>query len=394
MRRAAGPSRARILAAVLAPVCARRRGLLELLRVIYHLDVPGSEAEARAEALAREQTVEVPREALRDEVVVREALGRVERVEEDPAGGFRATLAYPVAATGLDPAQCLNVVFGNSSLHEDVRCLEVEPGPELAAALGGPRFGLAGLRKKVGVFERPLTCTAVKPMGLGTAALAELAGTFARAGIDVVKDDHGLADQTWSPFRERVRACLAAVARAADATGHDTVYAPNLIGTPARVRDALRFAEDAGARAVLASPMLLGLPAFFELCRCASVPVIAHPAFAGVLRIAPEALFGTLLRLFGADAVIFISFGSRFRRSEAECRRVAERLRGPLARCLPSLPVPAGGIELENAAEMVRCYGRDAMLLVGGSLQREAGAILERGRRFVAVVHEAAAGLS
>jgi len=367
---------------------------LELLRVVYHLDVPGSEAEARAEALAREQTVEVPREALRDEVVVREALARVERVEEDPAGGLRATLAYPVAATGLDPAQLLNVVFGNSSLHEDVRCLEVEPGPELAAALGGPRFGLAGLRKMAGVFERPLTCTAVKPMGLGTAALAGLAETFARAGIDVVKDDHGLADQTWSPFRERVRACLAAVARAADATGHAAVYAPNLIGTPERVRDALRFAEDAGARAVLASPMLLGLPAFHELCRCASVPVIAHPSFAGVLRIAPEALFGTLLRLFGADAVIFVSFGSRFRRSAAECRRVAERLRGPLEGCLPALPVPAGGIELENAAEMVRCYGRDAMLLVGGSLQREAGATLERGRRFVAAVHEAAAGPS
>ena len=39
---------------------------MELLRVIYHLEGPASEAEARAEALAREQTVEVPREALRD----------------------------------------------------------------------------------------------------------------------------------------------------------------------------------------------------------------------------------------------------------------------------------------------------------------------------------------
>jgi ribulose-bisphosphate carboxylase large chain len=364
-----------------------------LLRVIYHLDVPRAEAEARAEEIAREQTVEVPREALRDAVVLREALGRVECVEPDPQGGFRATLAYPVAATGLDPAQCLNVIFGNSSLHEDLRCLDVAPGLELAAALGGPRFGLAGLRKATGVFERPLTCTAVKPMGLGTAALAELAATFASAGIDVVKDDHGLADQAWSPFRERVRACLASVARAADETGHSSVYAPNLIGTPGRVREALRIAEDAGVRAVLASPMLLGLPAFLELCRNASVPVIAHPAFAGAPRIAPEALFGTLFRLFGADAVIFVSFGSRFRRSEAECRRVALRLLGPLEGCLPALPVPAGGIELESAAEVVRCYGRDAMLLVGGSLQREAGAIFERSRRFVDAVHQAAAVL-
>jgi ribulose-bisphosphate carboxylase large chain len=355
--------------------------------------VPPAEAEARAEAVAREQTVEVPRAVVRDAVVEREALGRVERLEEDPEGGFRATLAYPVGATGLDPAQCLNVVFGNSSLHEDVRCLDVEPGPELAAALGGPRHGIAGLRKATGVFDRPLTCTAVKPMGLGAAALAGLAATFATAGIDVVKDDHGLADQGWSPFRERVRACLAAVARAADESGHDTVYAPNLIGTPGRVRDALAFAEDAGARAVLASPMLLGLPAFCELCRSSSVPVIAHPAFGGALRIAPEALFGRLFRLFGADAVIFVSFGSRFRRSESGCRRVAERLRGPLAGCLPALPVPAGGIAVGSAAKVVGFYGRDAMLLVGGDLQLDAGAVLERSRRFVASVRAAAADL-
>jgi len=369
------------------------RDPLELLRVTYHLEVRASDAEARAEAVAREQTVEVPRAVVRDPVVEREALGRVEWLEEDPAGGFRATLAYPVGATGLDPAQFLNVVFGNSSLHEDVRCVDVEPGAELLATLGGPRHGIGGLRKATGVFDRPLTCTAVKPMGLSTQVLAGLAATFARAGIDVVKDDHGLADQVWSPFRERVGACLAAVAEVARETGHETVYVPNLIGTPDRVRDALRFAEDAGARAVMASPMLLGLPTFFELCRRSSVPVIAHPAFGGALRIAPETLFGKLFRLFGADAVIFVSFGSRFSRSEDACHRTAEALRGPLGGCLPALPVPAGGIELESAAKVVEFYGRDAMLLVGGSLQLEAGAVLERSRRFVAAVREAAAEL-
>jgi ribulose-bisphosphate carboxylase large chain len=371
---------------------ARERGRhLELLRVTYHLDVRASEAAARAEAVAREQTVEVPRVAVRDPVVLREALGRVEGLEQDPEGGFRATLAYPVGATSCDPAQLLNVVFGNSSLHADVRCLDVEPGPELFVALGGPRFGIAGLREATGAFGRPLTCTAVKPMGLSTAALAALAATFARAGIDVVKDDHGLADQAWSPFRERVAACLAAVARAADETGHRAVYVPNLIGSPDRLRDAQRFAEDAGARAVMASPMLVGLPAFWELCRRSSVPVLAHPAFGGALRFAPEALFGKLFRLFGADAAIFVSFGSRFSQGEQTCRRIAEALRQPWGGLRPALPVPAGGIEVASAAKAVEFYGNDAMLLVGGDLQVEADAVFERSRTFVRSVHAAAA---
>jgi ribulose-bisphosphate carboxylase large chain len=226
-------------------------------------------------------------------------------------------------------------------------------------------------------------------MGLDTGALAALCRTFARAGIDVVKDDHGLAEQPWSRFEERVPACLAAAREVAEETGHHAVYAPNLIGTPARLREKLRFAEAQGARAVLVSPMLVGLPCFFELCRSASVPVLAHPAFAGAQRIAPETLFGKLFRLLGADAVIYVSFGSRFSSSREACRALAANLRRPWAGVAPALPVPAGGIRLESAAEVVDFYGRDVMLLVGGDLQLEAGALLERSRAFVEAVRGA-----
>jgi ribulose-bisphosphate carboxylase large chain len=55
--------------------------------------------------------------------------------------------------------------------------------------------------------------------GSSTAALAEMAYQLALGGIDVIKDDHGLANQTWSPFEERVTACCAAVAKANEETG-------------------------------------------------------------------------------------------------------------------------------------------------------------------------------
>ena len=115
---------------------------MELLRVHYRLDVEEFEAEARAEEIALEQTVEVPRQVVRDPRVEREALGRVEAVQPDPAGGQRATLAYPVGTTALDPAQLLNVIFGNSSLQPDVSCVDVELPETLGRALGGRRFGI------------------------------------------------------------------------------------------------------------------------------------------------------------------------------------------------------------------------------------------------------------
>jgi len=365
---------------------------MELLRVTYRLEGAPDDAEARAEAIAREHTVEVPRAVVRDAFIEREILGRVERVEPVD-GAALATVAYPVATTAHDPAQLLNVLFGMSSLRDDVRCVDCEVPPSLLRALGGPRFGVAGLREATGVHGRALTCTAAKPMGHGPKALADLVRAFARAGLDVVKDDQGLADHPFCPFEDRVRACLAAVEEVADETGHRVLYAPNLIGTPDRVWRQLEFARKEGARAVMASPMLLGLPVFWELCRERSdVPVLAHPSFGGARAFATELLFGSLLRLYGADAVIFVGYAGRFGTPRATCRELADRLRRPWGGLAPSLPVPGGGVELENAAELVSFYGRDAMLLVGGSLQVEEGAVQARSRAFVEAVREASRG--
>jgi ribulose-bisphosphate carboxylase large chain len=366
----------------------------EFLRVTYRLAVDETRAEARAEEVAREQTVEVPRAALRGRFLLDEVVGRVESVHPGPTGGRLATIAYPVAVTAFEPAQLLNVIFGNSSLHADVECVDVEVPESLRRALRGPRHGIEGLRKLLGVWDRPLTCTAAKPMGLSAEALAELVYTFACSGIDVIKDDHGLAAQPFSPFRERVPRCLEAVERAARETGRCALYVPNLIGTPEAIELDLRRAQELGVRAVMASPMLIGLPAFWELCQLrAGVPVLAHPAFAGAQRIAPETLFGRLFRLFGADAVIFVSFGSRFAASREACRRLAANLRDGWPGVMPSLPVPAGGIEAENAAEVVSFYGRDCMLLVGGSLQAGPGSVAQRSRELVRTVERAARSL-
>ena len=70
-------------------------------------------------------------------------------------------------------------------------------------------------------------------------------------------------------------------------------------------------------------------------------------------------------------------------------RDLADRLRRPWGALLPSMPVPGGGVQLDEVAEVVSFYGRDSMLLVGGSLQLEADAVFERSRAFVAAVKQA-----
>ena len=76
---------------------------------------------------------------------------------------------------------------------------------ELSAALGGPRHGIADLRRRVAAKGRALTCSAIKPQGLPPERLAELAARYTRGGIDFIRDDHGLANQAYSPFAETRR---------------------------------------------------------------------------------------------------------------------------------------------------------------------------------------------
>jgi ribulose-bisphosphate carboxylase large chain len=359
---------------------------MDWMRVHYRVDCTEAEAPARADALALEQTVEVPRRALRDAFIEKEILGQVAGVAADRAGGWRISIDIPTRATALDPAQILNLMFGNSSLHPDVECVDVEFPPSILAALGGPCFGIAGLRKLVDVEHRSLTCTALKPMGQSPAALAELLGVFARSGIDFIKDDHGLAEHDFCGFEARVRACRDAERAVADEMGRRSVYVPNLIGTPSRVARQLDFAHEVGVGAVMASPMLIGLPAFHDVVQRAEVPVFAHPSFGGAQRIRADLLFGKLYRYYGADAVIFVNFGTRFSTPEDECRRLIDHLRAPIDGLKPAMPVPGGGIGVDTAAGVAKFYGRDSILLVGGDLQVEAGRVADRSRAFVAAV--------
>lgn len=341
---------------------------MKTMQVVYRVAGAASEIEARARAIAVEQSIEMPPGAVRNERVMREILGRVEDISDDGAGHFLVTIGLALETTGGEAGQLLNMLFGNSSLHPDLELVDLvlpgEGGPYFG---GGPRFGVEGLRRLCGAVGRPMTATALKPQGSTTAELARLAGIFARAGIDVIKDDHGLADQGSAPFAERVGAIQAEVDRANRETGGRTLYAPSLTGGPRRLLAQLSAARNAGVRAMLIAPMISGLGALQELAG-EGLPILAHPALAGSARLAPPLLLGKLFRLAGADAVIFPNHGGRFSFAPDQCLALAEAARRPWMGLAAALPVPAGGIHLERIEELLAFYGRDVMLLIGGAL--------------------------
>jgi ribulose-bisphosphate carboxylase large chain len=361
------------------------------LDVTYRVRAAPEHLDAIAKAIALEQSVEVPAEVIRDAFVAEHIAGRVGHVRRGDDGWHEVRIRLASATTGYDVAQTLNMLFGNSSLHDHVELVDVDFPAEFLSQFHGPRFGIGGIRELLGVDQRPLTCAALKPQGLPPERLAALCHTLALAGIDVIKDDHGLADQSYAPFAARVAACQRAVAHAHRETGQTTLYAPSLVGSPRALSAQAQVARGEGAQMVLLAPALIGMPAFAELVsEELDVPVLAHPSYAGAVRVAPAFLLGKWFRMLGADAVIFPNFGGRFAFSEQACADIARNARAPWSKLRPALPVPGGGLSVERAREIVAFFGPDVMLLIGGSLLAAGEHLLQRAQAFVGAVHECA----
>ncbi|SED07816.1 ribulose-1,5-bisphosphate carboxylase/oxygenase large subunit [Rhizobiales bacterium GAS188] len=353
------------------------------IEAVYHISCPAEAAEERARAVAVEQSVEMPVAAIEDERVLGEIVGEVRGVRELRPGLHEARIGLNVETTGHDAGQLINMLFGNASLLEDVILADADFPAETLRAFGGPRQGFAELRARGGVQGRALTASALKPQGMPAAKLADLARRFAEGGVDYIKDDHGLADQAYSPFAERV----AAVAAAMRQTGGRTRYVPSLTGDLDALKGQIRVARDNGVDTVMLAPMVSGLSNLQALVRQnADMAFLAHPSLGGAARIAPPLLIGKLFRLFGAGAVVFPNYGGRFGYSRDTCRALAHAALDPWGGLAPSVPVPAGGMTLARVPELLDFYGAEVMLLIGGNLLAARERLVEETAAFVASV--------
>jgi len=320
----------------------------------------------------------VPADCIPAAVAALRVVAEIEAVAAAGPGRFDVTLSFREDILSEGAGALMNVLHGNVSLKRGVRLVGFAPTPGVLAGFAGPRFGVAGLRALLGVPRRPLTATAVKPLGLDARALARLAGGYARGGLDIVKDDHGLIDPPAARFEERVARCQEAVTAANAATGGRTLYAPMIAGPLGRMEARFAFARAQGVRVAMVAPMLSGLDVVGALAARHDMALIAHPSFAGAALgegaagIAPEILLGTLFRMIGADVSIFPNAGGRFAFGAAECGAIAAALGAPLGGLRPALPSPAGGMTLERVGDMVAAFGRDTLLLIGGALMRHA----------------------
>ncbi|MEO1700781.1 MAG: RuBisCO large subunit C-terminal-like domain-containing protein [Pseudomonadota bacterium] len=348
-------------------------------RVTY-LIVAGDEktARERADAVAYEQTVEVPDDVIPDGYIRDEIVGQIEAVEPSVDGRWRTTISYSPDSVGLEVIQLLNVMFGNSSIQQGVAVDGFKPGPVISARFGGARFGVKGLRELTGTKRGGLISPVIKPQGSSVAALAGVAGRCVAGGADIIKDDHGLTNQKMAPFAERLQIVGDAVREANAKNGRSALYFINISGWSGNPVEEAFQAKEAGAGGVLIMPGLLGYALAHRLSSDPDfgLPIMTHPSFTGPFVLNAETgmthamLYGTVQRLMGADISVFPNVGGRFGFSREECLSIAGACRDADGIGQPMMPSPGGGMSVDRAADMVEMYGQDVVYLIGGSLLR------------------------
>jgi ribulose-bisphosphate carboxylase large chain len=338
----------------------------------------GTEHEAymNAQSTCTEQTIEFPAKYLPDNPFWNDIQGKIEKFEKINDEQYLAKISYAIETVSDDIIQILNVIYGNIAQIRNIRVEDVEFPTEIINWFQGPRFGIEGIRALCNVPSRALICATLKPMGLTMESYAQMAYEFALGGSDLIKDDHGITNQPFARFEDRISHCVEAIAKANAQTGGNSLYAANVSGPIDQIEKRALYAKQAGAGALLILPGLVGWDAVRYLRENDEIglPILVHGAFGGIYYASRQAgfsgkvAFSIIPRLVGADIYIMPNYIGRLYSTKQECSNAQQASGRPMGHLRPIFHGTGGGTTLETIPELMEFYGDDIVYIMGGGL--------------------------
>lgn len=317
-------------------------------------------------------------------------------LEELPGQEVTADISilYPVANLDGTFASLLTTVFGKLSMDGEIRLVGLQLPDNLIQQFPGPKFGVSGCRNRYGIEDGPLLMSIFKAcIGLTLPELLDAFEAQARGGVHLVKDDEIFFTDTYATPEERVVAYREIAKRVAETTGRETAYAVNLTGTVQTLHDRAKRLADSGAGALLINVVAYGYDVVSDLARDPDihVPILAHPAVSGALYggdkygIAADIVLGQLMRLAGADMVIFPSMYGSVTLGQDETVKLLNHLRADDIHP-DALPAPSAGIFPGLLGKLYSDFGDDLIINAGGGIHGHPQGATAGGQAFLAAI--------
>jgi len=143
-------------------------------------------------------------------------------------------IAYPwrLFDRGGNIQNILTYIVGNVLGMKEIKALkllDVWFSPAMLEQYDGPSYTIDDMRKYLGVYNRPILGTIIKPkMGLTPAEYAEVCYDFWSGGGDFVKNDEPQANQDFCPYDKMVKYVKKAMDKAVKETGKKKVHSFNV----------------------------------------------------------------------------------------------------------------------------------------------------------------------
>ena len=331
---------------------------------------------------------------------VQEVAGKVYAVKKE-GQSYAIKIAYPQDHFEAgNMSQILASIAGNVFDMKAVASLRLEDirwPKKIMKSFPGPQYGIAGIRNIFKVKKRPLMLTVPKPkVGMTTAEHCEIGRQIWLGGLDLLKDDENLTNQTFNPFKKRVETALKIRDRTENQTGEKKSYLINATApTYKEMEQRARFIADQGGEYAMIDIITSGWTALHslrELCKDLKLAIHAHRAFHGAFTRVPFQGFSMLAtaevaRLLGADqlhigtAGVGKMVGSAHEVHEIQDHIVQQNVKPHGNHCLgenwlytkPMFPVSSGGLHPILVPDVLERMGTNIMLQIGGGIHGHPG---------------------
>jgi 2,3-diketo-5-methylthiopentyl-1-phosphate enolase len=286
-------------------------------------------------------------------------------------------IAYPSHNFGPQIPLMLTTAYGEVSATENLKLLDIHFPKAYVEQFKGPKFGIQGVRDLLGIQERPLLLSIIKPpMGLTPAESAAELYKATLGGADAVKDDELLVSHPWSEFTERIKEHEQAAQAVYEQSGHKSLYFVNITDRPDRLVENAYKAIEAGASALMVNYLTVGISALSMLADdpYINVPIMAHLNFSGAIYASPwsgassHLVLGKLPRLAGADVVVYPNPHGKFPLQNSKYLRIAQTLTGVMYNLPAIWPAPGGGMHPGLLPILMHELGKDFIIGAGGAI--------------------------
>jgi len=293
--------------------------------------------------------------------------------------GNNIRIAYPIELfeSGNMPNILSSVagnVFGLRAL-KNLRLTDIQLPEELLQSFKGPKYGVTGIRELLGVKDRPLVGTIIKPkLGLKTKEHTKIAYDAWIGGCDVVKDDENLSSQRFNPFDDRVVETLEMRDRAEKETGEKKVYMVNITSETNEMLKRAQFVKDHGGRYFMIDILTCGFSAL-QTIREQDFGLVIHAHRAGHAAFTKNQKHGismrviaNIARIIGVDQLHVGTVVGKMSETKEEVSENCVAVGAKLGDLKKVLPVASGGLYPSLVPALISFFGNDFVIQAGGGI--------------------------